>query len=432
MADGAGRRGVSGTPGVSYEVPGRNGQRSFYYPRALVVLQPKIRQTGGDVEIARAGIVPVSVTVVRDQAERCDTADIALRVRDFPLDPRAVADCRVSVYMADVELPDVELYPDNTAYAQFIGFVDEYEWTFDDGGPRVRLRCRDYAGRLLEQKYDGAPIRTDATLLDIIVKLVDAAPGFERLRITIENDKPLKSFVRADLWTPPRAGSLWDVIAALARDAGQEASFDLGVLVLRTPRNITEPRARALTLGQTVTRVSLMKTPAPLYRAAIGLRQVNARSGEVVEAWWPKDVPSPSRIMYPVAGSYTRADLERMAKSAFEAVATMSVQGSLETAHMADDFGEDLCGVESVRSGDTLFVQIAGDGTTGPLGQPAPQLVAYLQAGGVSADEAAQIVGSWGRMEELNNLFMIRRAVHTIDANGYRLSVDFENVVRAS
>ena len=139
MADGAGRRGVSGTPGVSYEAPGRNGQRSFYYPRALVVLQPKIRQTGGDVEIARAGIVPVSVTVVRDQAERCDTADIALRVRDFPLDPRAVADCRVSVYMADVELPDVELYPDNTAYAQFIGFVDEYEWTFDGGGPRVRV-----------------------------------------------------------------------------------------------------------------------------------------------------------------------------------------------------------------------------------------------------------------------------------------------------
>jgi hypothetical protein len=77
-------------------------------------------------------------------------------------------------------------------------------------------------------------------------------------------------------------------------------------------------------------------------------------------------------------------------------------------------------------------VQIATDGTTGPLGQPAPQLVAYLQAGGVPAEEAAQIVGSWGRMEELNNLFMIRRAVHTIDANGYRLSVDFENVVRAS
>lgn len=417
---------------TNYEPPGRNGQRDHYYPRALVVLQPSLRTPDGKREIAKVNVVPISVTVTMDAAERTNTAQITLHARDLPLNPAALADVRVSVFMADVEDPNVDLYVGNADHAQFIGFADEVEFSFDNRGRSVRLSCRDYAGRLMEQKYDNKPIRTDATLLDIVVSLLERAPGFERTSVTLENDKPLVAFVRSPLWVPPRSASLWDVIVALGREAGQEAAFELGTLTFRTARNIPAPKTRVLTLGRTAESLSVRRAPAPLYRSAISLRQVNARTGEVTEGWYPRDVPTERRIVYPTSGSFTKADLEAMAKLAFESVATMAVQGTIVTRHMADDFGEDLCGVDSLRSGDTLYVHVAAEGTTTPLGYSETQVVNYLEAGGVPRDDAAEIVRTWATMEQLAPVFFVKRAVHTLTDRGYNLTIDFENVVRAS
>jgi len=414
-------------------VPGRTGQRDHYYPRCLVSLQPTIRDlaTGQETQIARSDIIPLSCTITLDQAERANTCDLEITLKDFPLHPSVVQDCRVVVIMADVELPEVDLYIDNADHGQFIGFVDTYEYSSGMDGPRLRITCRDYSGRLLDQRYDGAPIRTDATLLDIVAGLVAQAPGYERIPITIENDKPLKAFVRTDLWTPPRAGTLWDVLVSLGHAAGQEVAFELQALTFRTARNVPQPRVRTLTQGRTLENVSMSRAPAPLYRKAITLRQIDARTGEVVEGTYPTDVALKDRIVYPVAGQFTAADLQRRAKLAFESVATMAVQGTFETRHMVDDNGEDLCGIESIRSGDTVFIYLATGGAQTPLGIPAGQLVAYLEAAGVQTEDAQRMVASWTDAEELANLFVVRSARHTIDQRGYRLVVEFENLVRA-
>jgi len=149
------------------------------------------------------------------------------------------------------------------------------------------------------------------------------------------------------------------------------------------------------------------------------------------EGTFPTDVALKDRIVYPVAGQFTAADLQRRAKLAFESVATMAVQGTFETQHMVDDNGEDLCGIESIRSGDTVFIYLATGGAQTPLGIPAGQLVAYLEAAGVQTEDAQRMVASWTDAEELANLFVVRSARHTIDQRGYRLVVEFENLVRA-
>lgn len=413
--------------------PGREGQRDHYYPRCVVSLQPTIRDlaTGQAQQIARSDIVPLSCTITMDQAERANTCEFELSIRDFPLHPSVIQDCRVVVIMADVELPEVDLYIDNSDYGQFIGFVDTYDYSSGPDGTRLRITCRDYSGRLLDQRYDGAPIRTDAMLLDIVAGLLSQAPGYERVNITLKNNKPLHTFVRTDLWTPPRAGTLWDVLVSLGHAAGQEVAFELEALTFRTARNVPQPRVRTLTQGRTLDSVSMSRVPAPLYRRAITLRQIDARTGEVVEGTYPTDVALKDRIVYPVAGQFTAADLQRRAKLAFESAATMYVQGSFETRHMADDNNEDLCGIESIRSGDTVFIYLATGGAQTPLGIPAGQLTAYLEASGVQTADAQRMVASWTDAEELANLFVVRSARHTIDQRGYRLVVEFENLVRA-
>lgn len=406
------------------------------YPRALVVLQPIVEDLRGDVtdgsgdrEIAKVDIIPLEVAITRDRAERCDTMDVVIRWQDYPLDPRVVADCRVTAFIANADAPDEDLYADNTRFAQFIGFVDNHEVACDDsGGMVVRLMCRDYAGRLIDQRHDGKGIPTSSKLSDIARRLLDAVNGYQRTRILVDGDRTLKSLVRGDLWTPTRGSSIWDVLVAIGREAGMEVTFIDGDLVMRPVRTSDVQRVRSLTLGVSIHAVRFERPASPIYRKAVQLRCINARTGRRVVSQYP--ATSDEVITYNVPGTYTEADLLRMAKAAFISTVSRRVVGTITTYEMTDDAGEDLAGVESVRAGDKLHLYFATGDRKSVFGKSAQALTGYLEAGGLTRDEAGDIVQTWFDAEELSNRFTVRTARHRWTAeSGYQLDITFENLV---
>lgn len=400
------------------------------YPRALIVLQPVVEDLRGgeDREIAKLDVIPLEVAITRDRAEICDTLDAVIRWQDYPMDPRVIADCRVIAYLANVESPDVDLYVDNTRFAQFLGFVDNHEVDIGSSGMVVRIRCRDYAGRLMDQRHDGAGIRTGRRLSEVAREILNMAPGYQRTAIRVENDQTLKAFVRVDLWTPTRASSLWDVLVAIGREAGMEVTFIDGTLVFREVRTSDDQRIRSLTVGLSIADIRFERPASPIYRKGVELRCVNSRTGQRVVGKFPPDATE--LITYNVPGAYTQADLERQARAAFISTVSRRVVGNLTTHNMTDDAGEDLAGVDSVRAGDVLHLYFATGDRVTVFGKSAQALSSYLEAGGLSRQEAGDIVDGWFDAEELSNRFSVRTAMHTFNhQTGYKLSITFDNLV---
>jgi len=424
-------------------------RRVYHVPRALVLLQPALAAPG-QAEARReidVTAIPVDVEWTRNDINEADEASITLDWADLPLDPRALRDCRVVIYCADVGSPDRTLAISDRSAVRFIGFVDEAEVDFGGDSERVLLRARDYTGRLIDAKLpikglhgrSGASkvraskipegsLRADRPLSEIIKQVLAVVPPYVGAEIEVEDDRSVASVTGKKLWTPPAGVSCWDAIVGLSKELGQTPRWELGRLVVGAPRSVRASEARIVVYGDQVERMTLKRSLNPVAVKRIVFRALDTGSRRVVEGVWPPPGDDRGEVAYTLpAGPWSSDTLKARARQVFTTWERRQVSGSLETAAMSD---LDDAGLVGLASGDPIYLRARSTDRARVLGKSRGELAAYLRDRGMAPTTANALAQAWSSSEDLATLFYTIRARHrwTRD-DGYRLTVDFGNTV---
>ena len=129
---------------------------------------------------------------------------------------------------------------------------------------------------MLDTPFSRPSLDTGGTLTALIRSVLDEIPFYAKLPIRVEDDASLQTHTGAKRWTPPARAKVWDVIVALARDAGQEAWFDRDTLVIRKPVNASADRTRIVIYGE---HISTMELKTGIKPAQLGLAAYGACGG---------------------------------------------------------------------------------------------------------------------------------------------------------
>lgn len=416
--------------------------RRIFYPQCLVVLQPILYPdtVGGDRVELSIPVIPSSAEFTSDEPGRADQASVEIPFDQLPFDPRAIADMRIAIYMADVEDPRVELNAGNTEFARFVGYVDTPAASFGSSGARVSLRARSYEGRLLDTPFSRPYVDAAGSLEQTARSILSEIPFYATLPLTVEDNTSIQTRTGAKRWTPPERAKVWDVIVGLARDTGQEAFFDRDTLRIRRPVNASADRTRIVVHGAQVGTFDLSTGIKPVFGKAIELCAHNLRTGKSVVGRYPQDAGLET-LRYPVGGDFDKAALDAQAKAIWTTYSRRVAEGRLETMCMSDHEDEDLV---ALRAGDALYVRSWSDDPGYVLGKSAAQLAAFMTGESrppglaydvgrsrVDAATAQKLAKAVVDSRQVAPLFYVKSCTHRFDAAGYRLSVNFENIVGA-
>lgn len=410
-----------------------SGRKTYHYPRTVVVLQVSLLAPTGELTEIDVTTIPISVEWTRNDINEADEASIVVDWSEVPLDPRAVSDCRVVIYCADVGSEDRALSIADEAAARFIGFVDEPEVSFDESGETVTLACRDYTGRLIDTKWRGGSIRVDRPLSEVYRELLAEAPPYVGTELRIEDDRAVAGVTGRKLWTPPSGVSVWDCLVGLAKELGQTARWELGTLVVATPTTPSAADARLVVYGDQVERMTLRRSLNPVANKRIVFRALDTSSRKVVEGQWPATSEGVKRdeVAYSLpAGDWSPKTLVDRAKHVYTTWMRRQVQGSFDTVAMSDLDSADLV---SLASGDQVYLQARSYDPARVLGKSRGELASYLRDHGLAPTTANALASAWVGSEDLASLFYVVRARHSWSRDaGYKLAADIGNVIGVS
>lgn len=393
---------------------------TYHYPRALVLLQPTLTD-GSTIDIIT---VPVEVDWTRNDITEADEATVVVDWADLPLDPRAIGDCRVTVYAADVQDPETVISIRDRRHVRFVGYVDEPALEFGDDGQRVTLRCRDYTGLLLDAKWSGSAVRVDRPLSQVLRELIEVIPGYRGASIVVARDE--RVFGR-DTWVPASGSSIWDVCVAISKATGQTPRWVLGELAVSTPEEALGKDTRILVYGDQVARMDLRRNMNPVAGRTIQVSALDTGSNTVITGQYPPGDPQNIHGYLRPAGPWSRAVLDAQARHIYETWQRRQVTGSLETRAMSDLDGVDLVALES---GNLLYVRARSADRASVLGMSRSELATYLHDHGMARTVANALANSWANSEDLATLFYVVRAAHRWSRDdGYSLRVEFGNVL---
>lgn len=230
------------------------------------------------------GIIPKTLTLKRNSIRLADECDIEIQHADFPIDPRCIRACAVEVYIGTIdptqfamgiqgylrgvnrrpgqqENEPLHLVPDFDAKGRsnlrFQGWVDDWEMTFPDGAPTIKLKCVDNT-RLLIAQVAPPNFHIDPTMpIDkAIASYLATFPQMQGLIIEFRGDKKetvartLKSasgnYYPKDLGpAPAKAGAatgdslaVWDYLTDACGILSYSIRVEGQTVIIQRPRNI--------------------------------------------------------------------------------------------------------------------------------------------------------------------------------------------------
>jgi len=420
------------------------------YPRCLVVLSVLLDDLalGAEARVHTFEVVPRAVEWERNPARAADTFRVELAWQDLPLDPRAVRSVLVAVYCADLGQQDATLTIARRDALVFLGYVDEPEATFDEHGEGLRLEGRDYTALLLDHRWTGGSLDLRRPLGALVAQVIAAVPGAEGLRVEIEPaaaGTTLEALVGRRYLPPGQGDDAWTLLTELVGRAGLLITVELDAVVVRPAGVRTRPAAR-FRWGEQLLSLRLRRRASEVRSAQIELRCWDEAAGEGRSARYPdqpivlrKKVGANGRVTsetaplraYSVSGRWTVAQLRERARVIYEEEAREQLEGTLETAELVD--GTTLLDLPQLANGDRVVVEW-GQELAGVQGMSDAEATAYLSAPPRSLNPvvAAALVQAGALADRLATTFYVHRARHRWSgAEGYRLSVDFINLVGA-
>lgn len=402
-----------------------------YYPRCIVVLEAVLSDINTGVpkpkRIETITLEPKSATVERNPIEQADTARVEFEFGRFPMDPRAIRDIRVSVYIDDVKHPRRSVFANRSAL-RFVGFVDMPENSHDDKGDTTTLTARDYRGRLLDTPFTDSKVDATKRISEIARAAVNAVPGYETFAIKVDSDPTLRSYTDKSTWTPPSGASIWDVLVVLAHTVGLVAWFDLDTLRIGDPRKVEPDEVKILRFGENVKEMGFRRNMNPMVRKAIEMRGTNPNTRQVTSARWPvKPRAGEAVIVYPSSSPATHAQLQAMAQRVYESRERAQIEGSISTGAMLDSNGADML---DTAAGSGVYVNYRDASMAHLLGESEQTIVDRMVANGIDRESARALAHAYINAAEFRPLFYVRRcAIKWARSGGFGLTIDVENFV---
>ena len=401
-----------------------------YYPRALVVLEPILSDLNTQVprekRTARIELEPRSVAVDRNPVEMADTCRCDFEFARFPMDPRAIRDIRVSVYIDDVKTP-LRKVTANRSALRFVGFVDLPENSHDGKGDWTSLSARDYRGRLLDTPFGSAGVDATRPISQIARAAVRAVPGYEDFQITVDNDVTLRDYTDKSTWTPPAGASIWDVLVMIAHTVGQVPWFDLDALRIGNPRGADDGEVKILRFGENVRDMTFRRNMNPMARKAVQIRGTDPNTRKVTTARWPvKPVSGESVIAFPTTSPENASQLQERARRVYEARERAQIEGTVSTGAMQDSAGADLL---ALMAGDGVLVNYRDASTDHLLGESEQSIADRMTASGIDSETARTLARAYINAAELRPLFYVRKSAIRWSRSDFGISIDVENFV---
>jgi hypothetical protein len=431
----------------------------LYYPRAEVALTC-LFDTDPPTPPMDIIAIPRSVSVQRNSARKADTCTVEIDYRDFPLDPRAIKDIVLTVFMGNVANAQQPLNRDDPASRVFIGLVDEPSTTLDGTDQVVRLEARDYTGIYLDRKWSSGiagpggsgvspsiptpPGLTLRTVVDLIrmqvTPLLEPAifddPAAEALDVNRRTGR--------ELFTSEDDDSAWDVLSALLDLFGLVPVFVLDRLHIRSP---TWPGTQLafMVYGRNVEQLKFSRSLKQKRSKQVKVVAWNPLLGAVLEAVYPptgaaevtrldeQGVPSTTiqQVQYNVEGPYDPATLLQLAQSVYAEMSSEQLMGEIETSEMSDLLDG---GLLTLANGDQLVCQIGTEDIASVASMSEAEAVAFLsdptRPNAIAPEVAAVLMKAWSSAQSGSVTFYVLEVEHSWDReDGYRCSIKFRDYI---
>jgi hypothetical protein len=400
-----------------------------------------------------------------------DTFEIEVDYKAFPLDPRTIRSCQVSIHMENMESLEKKLTPgeDNTV---FLGFADEDEMTFSDTARTVRLKGRDYTGIFTDAKWPGKllPVQKplDAVVAELISRLKSAGD------ITVDNRTgqlvlPVlaKYYPDFGVLSGQRNGghreTYWDVIQDIVSHAGLIAYIELDKLVITQPRTLYDPTKSVQFLyGENIKDLTITRKLAKQKGINIVVRCLKGK--EILKAEIPKEstnlpnggdyerVPKQSVkgalidktsddsiapvMAFNVKNVTDKAQLIAIGEKIYQELGRQQIEGKFKTYDMeaAANESTECFDLLKMRNGTPIQVIVGADDQKALLDiqgslkeEVLSKRIAYLVRRGYDSQLALVFAQTLGKF---STPFYTKSVSFSMDAdNGFTVDVDFINFI---
>lgn len=443
-----------------------NPSQRIFYPRALVNLAFATNGRLGAADLLKLEAVePLDLEVSCNDTSAADTFSITLDATLFPIDPAALADVVVDVFVGDVGSLGGQLVRDAQSRL-ILGNSEKLTMNFsNEKRPTVKITGADYTALMLKKTWGSNVIPFGRDVVSLVRDLLAANPATAALEV-------VSRFSGAPAIIPKGRGKKgealaakpddkqWDVIQRIARAAALIAVVKADQVILQPPRNIAASDPAQIPLfvdGFNLSNLTIERSFKRDNLPNVLVWARNPRTGQRIEGRWPA-VPNSTLHVVKSKGKVDKTrevtyrefharwadptpdSLAQIARGIWEQYAQQQLTVSFETKELylhQQPYGgavqDATFGYPATAITNGSPVRIHIDRRIRALlentiTEDARETV--LRREGFKSRVAAALARSWS---ELDRVFFVDTATHTFSqGSGYALTVDAVNFIEVS
>lgn len=460
---------------------------SYYYPQACVKLRllPEDFKLTSDASLQTPYeiiVIPRELTYNANDHKTCDSFSMEIDYKSFPFDPRTMRAIGVVIHIEDLgRLQNSDgsykkIQPSD-ANAIFQGFADEETVSFDDDRRTVKFEGRDFSALLIDQKYqENVPISMHQPLDVVIAKFLAGFKATQQIKVVnLTGQSTLPTLAQyypgfgsglTGYKNPGPHETYWEIIQDMVNRAGLISYMHLDKLVITTPRNLysqaddlkfvygsnlaslsfkrklgrlkgfnIQVRSR---VGKTVLTAKIPEEATPAWCTSFGISRervtipVLKPDGTVDKTATAQTAPY---ITFPIPNVGNKDQLIRIGESVFEDYSRQQLEGTFETTEMLGHYGPDKnfqsVDLTQLQVGQPVAIDIATDDLVAISRiANAQERENYLIRKNFPRNIAHAFATSMGKFSP--RFFTKALRISMSQDNGFKLSVDFVNIIETS
>lgn len=410
-------------------------------------------------------VEPLELEVQCNDTSSADTFSVTLDATLFPVDPAALADVVLDIFVGDVGRLGGDLVRD-TSSRLILGNSEKLTMSFtNEKRPSVKLSGADYTALMLKKTWGSSVIPFGRDVTKVVRDLLAANPATAALEVVERFDGaapiiPKGRGKKGEALTAKPDDKQWDVIQRVTRAAGLIAVVKADQVILQPPRNISAADPTMIPVfvdGFNLSNLTIERSFKRDNLPNVLVWARDSRTGKRVEGKWPT-TPNATLNVVKSKGKTektkeiiyreffarwadpTPTNLAKIARGIWEQYAQQQLTVSFETRELflhqqayAGLVQDATYGYAATALTNGSPVRIHIDRgiralLENTITEDARETV--LRREGFRSRVAAALARSWS---ELDRVFFVDRATHTFSqTGGYGLSVEAVNFIEVS
>jgi hypothetical protein len=272
-----------------------------FFPKARVNLAIA---PAGSIPIEGSGLIrfpsvpPRRIRYTSNGMLVADTFEVEIDENLFPLDPRDVLAVSVDIHLGDTGGLGIQLDTISDRNRLILGQTDELSKSIQVGSAStVTLTGRDYAGLLLDEKWQGRTLELGRKLSELVEEVKESVPAFAgRMDVVLaeEDFDPVVPSGRGRKRKKFRAQPdkpIWEVLIDLGMKVGAVVTVDRDQIVIQPPRSIIAEiegaRSPLFVEGRNLRDLKIKRKLGKADTPNVLVQSIDPASGRLVEGRYP-------------------------------------------------------------------------------------------------------------------------------------------------